>query len=44
MTEPIMFHHAQGLTRGVHVFADELHPAGNFVRTPDLYEGKTLLA
>lgn len=41
MTELILFHHAQGLTAGVHAFADELRAAGHVVHTPDLYEGKT---
>src|SRR5215204_1675590 len=36
-----MFHHAQGLTRGVQAFADELRAAGHTVHTPDLFDGKT---
>ncbi len=41
MTEVVLFHHAQGLTAGVHEFADALRAAGHTVHTPDLYEGKT---
>jgi dienelactone hydrolase len=41
MAELIIFHHAQGLTPGMHAFADELRGAGHTVHTPDLYEGKT---
>ncbi len=41
MTEVLLFHHAQGLTRGVLAFADVLRAAGHAVHTPDLYEGKT---
>jgi len=41
VTELILFHHAQGLTRGVTDFADELRAAGHVVHTPDAYEGKT---
>ncbi len=41
MTEIILFHHAQGLTAGVHEFAEQLRTAGHTVTTPDLYEGKT---
>jgi dienelactone hydrolase len=43
MTELILFHHAQGLTDGVHAFADELRAAGHVVHAPDLYEGKTFV-
>lgn len=38
----LLFHHAQGLTSGVHAFADELRAAGHTVRTPDLYDGIVL--
>jgi dienelactone hydrolase len=41
LAELILFHHAQGLTPGMHAFADELRGAGHTVHTPDLYEGKT---
>ena len=41
MAEVLLFHHAQGQTRGFLAFADELRAAGNTVHTPDLYEGKT---
>jgi dienelactone hydrolase len=39
MAEVLLFHHAQGLTRGVHAFADELRAAGHTVHTPDLFDG-----
>jgi dienelactone hydrolase len=41
VTEIVLFHHAQGLTRGVVSFADALRAAGHVVHTPDLYEGAT---
>jgi dienelactone hydrolase len=41
MAEVLLFHHAQGLTPGVHAFADELRAAGHTVHTPDLFEGRT---
>src|SRR5260221_10338452 len=41
MTEVLLFHHAQGLTPGVHAFADELRAAGHTVHTPDLFDGRT---
>jgi dienelactone hydrolase len=41
MAEVLLFHHAQGLTRGVLEFAEALRGAGHTVHTPDLYEGKT---
>jgi dienelactone hydrolase len=41
MTELILFHHAQGLTPGVHAFAEELRASGNEVHVPDLFDGKT---
>lgn len=40
MAEVLLFHHAQGLTPGVHAFADELRAAGHTVHTPDLFEGR----
>ena len=41
MAEVLLFHHALGLTAGIHAFADELRRAGHTVHTPDLFEGKT---
>ncbi len=41
MTEILLFHHAQGQTRGFLAFADELRAAGHVVHAPDLYDGKT---
>lgn len=41
MTHLLLFHHAQGLTPGVLVFADRLRSAGHEVTTPDLYAGRT---
>jgi dienelactone hydrolase len=41
MAEVLLFHHAQGQTRGFLAFADELRAAGHVVHAPDLYEGKT---
>lgn len=41
MAEILLFHHAQGLTPGVHAFADRLRAAGHKVHTPDLFEGQT---
>src|SRR6266496_6737002 len=41
MTEILLFHHAQGQTRGFLAFADELQAAGHVVHVPDLYDGKT---
>jgi len=41
MTEMLLFHHAQGQTRGFLAFADELRAAGHVVHAPDLYDGKT---
>lgn len=43
MSELILFHHAQGLTRGVQAFTDEVRAAGHRVTVPDLYEGGDLL-
>lgn len=40
MTEVLLFHHAQGLTQGVHAFADGLRQAGHVVHTPDLFGGR----
>ena len=41
MTEVLLFHHAQGLTPGVHAFADALRAAGHVVHAPDLFDGRT---
>ena len=41
MTEILLFHHAQGQTRGFLAFAVELRAAGHVVHAPDLYDGKT---
>ena len=41
MTEVVLYHHVQGLTRGVQSFADELRQAGHAVHTPDLFDGRT---
>jgi dienelactone hydrolase len=41
MAEVVLFHHAQGLTRGVVAFADALRRAGHTVHTPDQYDGRT---
>jgi len=41
MTRVVLFHHAQGLTRGVVDIADRLRAAGHEVHTPDLFEGRT---
>jgi dienelactone hydrolase len=43
MTELLLFHHAQGQTRGFLAFADELRAAGHVVHAPDLYDGKTFI-
>jgi dienelactone hydrolase len=41
MAELILFHHAQGLTKGVRAFADLLRAGGHEVTVPDMYEGAT---
>lgn len=41
MAEILLFHHAQGLTPGVHAFADQLRSAGHTVHVPDFFEGLT---
>jgi len=41
MAEVLVFHHAQGLTPGMHTFADDLRAAGHVVNLPDLFEGRT---
>lgn len=41
MAEILLFHHIQGLTSGVHTFAERLRVAGHTVHTPDSFEGRT---
>lgn len=41
MARVVLFHHAQGLTPGVTVFAEQLRSAGHEVHTPDLFDGQT---
>jgi dienelactone hydrolase len=41
MAEVLLFHHAQGQTKGFNDFADELRQAGHTVHAPDLFEGRT---
>jgi dienelactone hydrolase len=41
MATVVLFHHAQGQTRGFLAFADELRAAGHTVHAPDLFEGRT---
>ena len=41
MAELVIFHHAQGLTPGVHAFAERMMAAGHTAHVPDLYEGRT---
>ena len=41
MAEVLLFHHAQGLTPGIHAFAAQLRAAGHTVHTPDLFDGLT---
>ncbi len=41
MVEVLLFHHVQGLTAGVHAFADDVRAAGHVVHVPDLFEGRT---
>ena len=41
MSEIVLFHHVQGLTDGVHSFAEELRQGGHTVHTPDLFDGRT---
>jgi dienelactone hydrolase len=41
MAEVLLFHHAQGQTRGFKAFADDLRSAGHTVHTPDLFDGRT---
>ena len=41
MAEVLLFHHAQGQTRGFGSFGDALRQAGHTVHTPDLFDGRT---
>lgn len=41
MAELLLFHHAQGLTAGMHAFADALRAGGHVVHMPDLFGGLT---
>jgi len=41
MSDVVLYHHVQGLTEGVHSFADELRQAGHTVHAPDLFDGRT---
>lgn len=41
MTQLLLFHHAQGLTRGISRFAETLRDAGHTVYLPDLFDGCT---
>lgn len=40
MAELLLFHHAQGLTPGIHDLADRIRSSGHTVHTPDLYGGR----
>lgn len=40
MAEVLLFHHAQGRTRGFLDFVDGLRRAGHTVHAPDLYDGR----
>ena len=41
MAEVLLFHHVQGLTKGVRSFAEALRDQGHTVHVPDLFEGAT---
>ena len=41
MTEIVLYHHVQGLTEGVRLFAESLRKAGHTVHTPELFDGRT---
>ncbi|MDQ3481765.1 MAG: dienelactone hydrolase family protein [Actinomycetota bacterium] len=40
MAEVMLFHHVQGLTDGIRIFAEELRAGGHTVHTPDLFDGE----
>jgi dienelactone hydrolase len=44
MAEVLLFHHAQGLTRGISGFADQLRAADHTVHVPDLFDGQVFAA
>lgn len=41
MAELVLYHHVQGLTKGLQAFADTLREAGHTVHVPDLFNGRT---
>jgi dienelactone hydrolase len=41
MAEIVLYHHVQGLTKGVEAFADTLRRACHAVHIPDLFDGQT---
>lgn len=41
MAEIVLYHHVQGLTKGVEAFADTLRQPGHTVHVPDLFDGRT---
>ncbi len=41
MATVLLFHHALGLTEGLHSFAEVLSESGHVVHCPDLYDGRT---
>jgi len=41
MADVVLYHHVQGLTKGMQSFADDLSQAGHTVHTPDLFDGRT---
>jgi len=41
MAEVVLYHHVQGLTPGVHEFADRLRAGGHSVHVPDMFDGRT---
>ena len=41
MAELVLYHHVQGLTKGIEDFADELRRAGHTAHVPDLFDGRT---
>ncbi|MFC4556459.1 dienelactone hydrolase family protein [Georgenia faecalis] len=40
MADVVLFHHVQGVTDGVHAFAEILHTGGHTVHVPDLFDGE----
>jgi dienelactone hydrolase len=40
MADLLLFHHAQGLTRGISGLADQIRAAGHTVHVPDLFDGQ----